>query len=149
MNNRTFIIIVLVLCMAIVGVVAYFLLSDMPRISKNECQKLLSDYKDDLIELYAELNAGYERAKAENSPDTWEGFSTEWMPKLLNVRPDIMGDKFPEGYEEIKMELMAAQSYFMPLWVEYNKEFEGKETDPEKIDELKSKIENILDNVEI
>ncbi|MDI6706977.1 MAG: hypothetical protein HPY74_19355 [Firmicutes bacterium] len=149
MNNKLFIIIVLVLSLSIIGVLGYKQFSGMPKVSNSESKQLLIEYKKNLEDLYAELNTEYSRLAAEKDPEKWEDFSAQWMPKLLNVRPEVMGSKFPNGYEEIKIELMTAQSDFMPLWAEYNKDFSEQESDGQKIEELKNRIENILNSVEI
>jgi hypothetical protein len=148
-NNKPFVIIVAVLLIAIIGVFGFQYLRDMPRISGNDSEKILKQYKADLIEQYNELNAAYDEMSATGNKAGWEEFSGKWIPDMINVRPDVLSEKFPDRYEDTKITLMAAQSDLIPLWTEYNKEFEGKGSDPERIKEFKLRIESALDSVDI
>lgn len=149
MNNKLFIIVVAILLLAILGVFGFRYFQDMPKVSGNDSEKILGKYKEDLTGLYTELNGTYDRLAASKNGAEWEEFSKQWMPKLINVRPDVLAEKFPAEYEDVKITLMTAQSDFIPLWTEYNKDFTGEGSDPEKIREFRNRIENALNSVDI
>jgi len=149
MSKKPIIITIVILLLAIVGVWGYQYVKDMPQVSQNDSEKLLSEYKDDLHDLYVELNNTYNGLAAENRQAEWETFSKDWVPRLLNVRSETLEKRLPEQYENTKAMLMAAQNSFLPLWAEYNKDFIGENSNDSKIEELKNRIENILKNVNI
>lgn len=149
MSRRPYIIIVIVLLVAIAATVGYMYLKKMPQVSKDETQNMLGEYKADLQQMYDELNENYEKLAVEPDITGWQDFSSDWMPRLSGIRPTDVDKRLPSDYDGRKNVLVSTQGALISLWTEYNKDFTGDESDEQRVEELKSRIEDVFNNLEI
>jgi len=149
MSRRPYIIILLILLAAIAAAVGYMYMREKPQVSHDKTQEMLGEYKADLQGMYNELNESYGRLAAGQDIAGWQSFSSDWMPRLSGIRPADIDKRLPSDYEGRKNVLISTQGALISLWTEYNKDFIGDETDMQRVDEMKTGIENVFDNLEI
>lgn len=149
MSKKPLLIAILVLIIAIAGVLGYYYTKEAPQVSKDDSKEILTKYKEDLQERYKELNSTYDSLAAAVNTAEWESFSSTWIPKLSEARPDNISKRFPSGYDTKRDVLVAAQGAILSLWSEYNKTFIGKEADLEQVKDLKIRIEQTFESLKI
>ena len=149
MSRRPYIIILLVLLVAAAAAVGYMYFREKPQVSRDKTQEMLGQYKADLQGMYDELNDNYERLAAGQDTDGWQSFSSDWMPQLSGIRPTEIDKRLPSDYDGKKNVLVSTQGALISLWTEYNKDFTGDETNMQRVEEMKTGIENVFDNLEI
>ena len=164
MSRRPYTIILLVLLVAIAAALGYMYFREKPQVSRDETQVMLGEYKADLKGMYTELNDNYEKfaaAQQDAQPDVpepnaaqpdvagWQSFSSDWMPRLSGIKPADVDKRLPSDYEGRKNVLVSTQGALISLWTEYNKDFTGDGTDMQRVEEMKTGIENVFDNLEI
>lgn len=113
--------------------------------SNSEIENSLSEYKDNLQNLYNELNDKYD-----NNPtkDDWDKFSKDWMPKLSNAKPSELNEELSDDYANKMAQLQRVNGDMMYLWNEYNTAITEEDKDEERIKSLKDKMEENLKNIE-
>jgi hypothetical protein len=149
MSRRPYTIILLVLLVAIAAALGYMYFREKPQVSRDETQDMLGEYKDDLKDMYTELNDNYDRLAAVPDAAGWQSFSSDWMPRLSGIRPADIDKRLPSDYDGRKNVLVSTQGALISLWSEYNKDFTGSESNEQRVDDLKNGIENVFENLEI
>ncbi len=149
MNKKSVIIMIAVLMLAIIGIWVLNNMEDLFPVSEDDSRKAVEDYKNNLEKLYTELNDTYNRLEKVEGNQEWENFSRDWMPRLIDSKPDSLDRKLSKEYEGKKAVLSYAHETLISLWDEYNKDFIGRKSESEKIEELKNAIEDIFNNVDV
>lgn len=149
MSKKPITIAIVILLVAAVSVLGYLYVRKMPQVSGNESRNILEDYKADLEVAYNELNDAYDRLSVEKNAAEWQSFSKDWVPKLSKTRPEDINKRLPNEFEGKKSVLVATQTAILSLWSEYNKDFTESTSNEQEIEELKLRIEQTFESLDI
>lgn len=101
----------------------------------------IGQYKSDLKELYNEIETKY----AENpTPEDWDTFSQDWVPRLTRAAMEDLNGDVPEEAQGKVSQLNDTKNNLMYLWNQYNNKITGKNFKEETVKELKESIEKSL-----
>jgi hypothetical protein len=133
----------LVIVAAIFGGVRYYY-KVMPQVSSTEANGHFAQYSTSLVDRYNELNDEHENI-SNLSPEDWKEFSSDWIAKLGESRPEELSKRLPEEFESESYRFSKSYEDLLRLWQEYNDEaIEGK-LRQEKQTVLREKIEDLLE----
>lgn len=143
-KTNIYVLIVIITLSLLLGIRYYIKFA--PQVSKKDTEAALTNYHHDLVQLYNELTANYTVLKNEGNADRWKSFSEEWVPRVVNSKPDELNKRLYRDYYDRLNQLVKASRNMLFLWQEYQMGFEGKEPDLEKIERLKEETGNLLEN---
>lgn len=124
----------------VLAVIIFISTACSPNVEK-EIQPEVGEYKTTLNELYNELETKYEENP---TPEDWNSFSKDWIPRITASMPEELNEDIPEEITGKVSQLNNAKNNLMYLWNEYNNKITGKKFKEENIQELKENIEKSL-----
>ena len=149
--KRKNIIIVLAIVLVAISFGGFKYMQTLPQVKPAEAVENLSIYCSELESLYGDLNEAFVNNVDSPTMDNWQNFSSEWMVKANNIKPEILDKRMEEKYGNFENFITATNTEVIDLWRTYNRYMNSSEENrlsyEEKIriqkEEVESKIANI------
>ena len=146
---------VLIAALAIVLVALSFggfkYMQTLPQVKPEEAVQNLSLYSAEVEDLYNELNEEFEINSKGVSIDEWQNFSSEWMVKANNIKPEILKKRMEEKYGNFEDFITSTNKEVIDLWNIYNRYMNASEKNrpsyEDRIYDQKESIEKKLANI--
>ena len=151
MKRKNIIIIGIAVVLAALSFGGFKYMQTLPQVDTDQAVENLEIYLSEVEDLYNELNEGFDAGSENADLESWQEFSSEWMVRANNIKPEVLEKRMEEKYGNFEAFITAANVDIIDLWKTYNRCLnageENRSSYEDRIYSQKESIEKKLGNI--